>query len=122
MEYRLPPCARRDVKAAVAAATLNLNDKDGMRNLPPEHYPRHYAVLCIHDEGRSGTLCPAGDRLYRRSGPSERQRFQNANTMQSMDIMNKPYRRIELAERVRAALAKSTGRKPNDPAYFRHEG
>jgi hypothetical protein len=39
-----------------------------------------------------------------------------------MDIMNKPYRRIELAERVRAALAKSTGRKPNDPAYFRHEG
>jgi DNA-binding response OmpR family regulator len=48
--------------------------------------------------------------------------LQNANTMQSMDIMNKPYRRIELAERVRAALAKSTGRKPNDPAYFRHEG
>jgi CheY-like chemotaxis protein len=48
--------------------------------------------------------------------------LQNANTMQSMDIMNKPYRRIELAERIRAALAKSTGRKPNDPAYFRHEG
>ena len=34
--------------------------------------------------------------------------IQNANTMQSMDIMNKPYRRIELAERIRAALAKST--------------
>ena len=48
--------------------------------------------------------------------------LQNANTMQSMDIMNKPYRRIELAERIRAALAKSIGRKPNDPAYFRHEG
>jgi PAS domain S-box-containing protein len=48
--------------------------------------------------------------------------LQNANTMQSMDIMNKPYRRIELADRIRAALAKSTGRKPNDPAYFRHEG
>jgi hypothetical protein len=53
MEYRLPPCARRDVEAAVAAATLNLNNKDGMRNLPPEHYPGHHAVLCIHDEGRS---------------------------------------------------------------------
>jgi hypothetical protein len=74
-----------------------------------------------------GVPRPAGDRLYRRSAPSERQRLQNvndqnANTMQSMDIMNKPYRRIELAERVRAALAKSTDREPNDPAYFRHEG
>jgi DNA-binding response OmpR family regulator len=39
-----------------------------------------------------------------------------------MDIMNKPYRRIELAERVRAALAKSPSRNLNDPASFRHEG
>jgi DNA-binding LytR/AlgR family response regulator len=69
-----------------------------------------------------GAPRPAGDRLYRRSGPSERQRLQNANTMQSMDIMNKPYRRIELAERVRAALAKSPSRNLNDTASFRHEG
>jgi hypothetical protein len=53
VEYRLPPCAKGDVEAAVAAATLNPNDKDGMRNLPPGHYPGHHAVLCIHDEGRS---------------------------------------------------------------------
>lgn len=48
--------------------------------------------------------------------------FQNANNIQSMDIMSKPYRRIELAERVSAALARSNDRKPNDAAHFRHEG
>ena len=48
--------------------------------------------------------------------------LQNANNIQSMDIMSKPYRRIELAERVRSALDKAADHKPNDAAHFRHEG
>ncbi|WP_158046184.1 histidine kinase famiy protein [Skermanella pratensis] len=39
-----------------------------------------------------------------------------------MDILNKPYRRSDLAERVRAALGDGETARPNDADNFQHEG